>query len=226
MAIAMSIACTILAGASHAAGLVWTTDLGTSGIGLHLTAPIAPDYGFEARIGANYLSSYKFNKNTTQIAYSFKASLRTIDALIDWHPLHSGFRLTGGLVYNNNVIDGIGVPSRVTSFSFENGSYSTTQIGRLFGRITFNSVAPYLGFGWSQPDSERGWSASSDVGVMYQGSPKTALAYGGCSLPGTGCALVANAVTPLLAAETRRLDDQLHTYRFFPVVRVGVSYRF
>lgn len=228
MTIASAIACIIVAaaGTARAAGVALTGDLGSTGIGAHVTVPIAPDYGAEARLGTNYLRGYKFNRNTGQVAYDFKASLRTVDVLLDWHPMRTGFRLTGGLVYNNNVVDGVGVPSRITTFTFENGSYSTSQIGKLIGRINFDSVAPYLGIGWSMPDSGRGWSASSDLGVMYQGSPKTNLTFGGCSLPGTGCALVANALTPLLAAETRRVDDELRTYRFFPVLRVGVSYRF
>lgn len=226
--VASAIACIILAGpvAASAAGLALTGDLGSTGIGVHVTVPVASDYGIEARLGTNYLRGYKFTRNTGQVAYDFKASLRTVDALLDWHPMRTGFRLTGGLVYNNNVVDGVGLPSRITTFSFENGSFSTSQIGKLIGRIDFDSVAPYLGIGWSVPDSGRGWSASSDLGVMYQGSPRTNLTFGGCSLPGTGCALVANALTPLLAAETRRVDDELRTYRFFPVLRVGVSYRF
>lgn len=228
IAIAMAFACIGVAGAGHAtaADLAVTADLGSTGIGAHVTVPIAPEQGLELRLGTNYLRGYKFKKNTGQVAYDFKASLRTIDALLDWHPMQSGFRLTGGVVYNNNVVDGIGVPSRITTFSFENGSYSTSQIGRLIGQIDFDSVAPYLGIGWSMAGTGRGWSASSDLGVMYQGSPKTKLAFGGCSLPGTGCALVANALTPLLAAEAKRVDDELRTYRFFPVLRVGLSYRF
>lgn len=216
----------IVSGRTAAADIVWTADLGTTGIGVHLTLPIAPDYGLEARVGTDYLNEYKFKKNTAQIAYDFKASLRTVDVLLDWHPMHTGFRVTGGLVYNNNIIDGIGVANRVATFSSENGTYSTTQIGRLIGRIDFQRVAPYLGIGWRLPDTGRGWSASSDFGVMYQGSPRTRLAYGGCTLPGTGCALVANALTPLLEAEARRVNQELRTYRFFPVIRVGISYRF
>ena len=226
IAFAALIVCIAVTGPAAAANAAWTADLGTTGIGIHATLPIAPAYGIEARLGTNYLRGYKFNKNTAQVAYDFKASLRTVDALLDWHPLRTGFRLTGGLVYNSNAINGVGVPSRITTFSFENGSYSTTQAGRLIGRINFDTVAPYLGIGWSMPDSGHGWSVSSDLGLMYQGSPKTTLAFGGCSLPGTGCTLIANTLTPLLAAESRRVDDELRTYRFFPVLRVGVSYRF
>lgn len=226
IAIVTSVVCTITAGTPAAANLGWTADLGTTGIGVHVSVPIVPDNGIEARLGANYLRAYKFNKNTAQVAYDFKASLRTIDALVDWYPMRNGFRLTGGLVYDNNAVNGVGVPSRIRSFSFDNGSFSTMQVGKLIGRIDFNSVAPYLGIGWGIPNSGHGWSVSSDLGVMYQGSPRTSLAFGGCSLPGTGCTLIANALTPLLAAETKRVDNELRTYRFFPVLRIGLSYRF
>ena len=226
IAILTAIACTVTSGPATATDLALTADLGTSGIGTHLTVPIAPANGLEARFGINYLSGYKFNKNTAQISYDFKASLRTIDALLDWHLTRSAFRITGGLVYNDSVVNGIGVPSRVATFSFDNGRFSTAQIGKLFGHIDFNSIAPYLGIGWSLPDSGRGWGFSSDLGVMYQGTPNSTLTFGGCSLPGAGCALVAKALTPLLAAETKRLDDELRPYRFLPVLRIGVSYRF
>ena len=224
--IVWSIFIVVLAGRDACAEAMWTADLGTTGIGLHASVPIADEYGLHARFGTNYLRGYKFNKNTRQVSYDFKASLRTIDALIDWHPVRNGFRMTTGIVYNNNVVTGIGVPRRVTTFAFENGSYSTTQIGRLDGRIDFRQVAPYLGVGWQVPNNGRGWSISSDLGVMYQGSPRTKLSFGGCTLPGIGCGLLANALAPLLSAERQRVNDELRAYRFFPVLRVGVGYRF
>ena len=216
----------ILPSASARAEVTWTADLGTTGVGIHAGIPLASQYGLSAKVGINYLSGYKFKKNTRQVAYDLKASLRTIDALLDWHPAQNGFRLTSGLIYNNNVVDGIGVPSRSTTFAFENSTYSTNQVGRLVGQIDFRTIAPYFGVGWQSPDNGRGWSVSSDLGVMYQGSPRTTLAFSGCTLPGAGCRFLANALGPPLAAESRRLNDELREYRYFPVLRVGLSYRF
>lgn len=202
-------------------------DLGSTGIGIQARLPLSSAYGLYGRLGANTLSHYAFSRSTSHVNYDFRASLRTVDALLDWHPAGNGFRVSAGIVYNNNRIDGFGMPNRVASFSFENGSYSTAQVGRLAGRIDFASVAPYLGIGWQtlQP-AEHGWHFSSDLGVMYQGSPSTMLGITGCTLPSTLCTLAATALAPTIAAESQRLDEQLKDYRFFPVVRIGLNYRF
>ena len=202
-------------------------DLGTTGIGIQARLPLLPAQGLYGRLGANTLRHYAFSRSTAQVNYDFKAKLRTIDALLDWHPTGNGFRISAGLIFNDNRIDGIGLPNRVATFSFGGGTVSSTQAGRLDGRIDFASAAPYLGIGWQtlQP-AAHGWHVSSDLGVMYQGSPNTTLGFSGCTLPGNLCGIVANAIGPTIVSEAQRLDDQLKDYRFFPVLRIGLNYRF
>ena len=207
--------------------LTWGADAGTTGIGLHVTAPLSSDHGLYGRLGVSYLDHYNFSKSTTRIAYQLSASLRTVDALLDWHPLQGGFRFTGGAMYNRNRLDATGAPNRVATFSFDNATYSTAQVGKVIGKIDFATFAPYLGIGWSNINvAERGWSVSTDLGVMYQGAPKTKLAIGDCTLPGNFCNILVRILEPTVAGETRRLNDELKEYRFFPVVRVGLNYRF
>jgi opacity protein-like surface antigen len=220
----------MVAGSTQAAApddLTLGVDLGSTGIGIQARLPLSAAHGLYGRLGVNTLPHYSFSKSTSQVNYDFRASLRTVDALIDWHPADNGFRISAGIIYNDNRVDGIGMPNREATFSFENGSYSTNQVGKLSGRIDFASVAPYLGIGWQTLNAaERGWHFSSDLGVMYQGSPSTSLGITGCTLPSTLCSLVSSALAPAIATEARRLDDELKDYRFFPVVRVGLNYRF
>ena len=228
---ALTIACFVATASTAQAvtlsELTWGADAGTTGIGLHVTAPLSSDYGLYGRLGASYLDHYNFAKSTTQIAYQLSASLRTVDVLLDWHPMQGGFRLTGGAMYNKNRLDATGAPNRVATFTFDNTTYSTAQIGKVIGKIDFAAFAPYLGIGWSNIDlAERGWSVSTDLGVMYQGAPKTKLGIGGCTLPGNFCNLLVRVLEPTVAGETRRLNDELKEYRFFPVLRVGLNYRF
>lgn len=207
--------------------ITWIADLGSTGVGVHASIPLSMQSGLHARLGVNYLSHYAFSRNTSQVAYDFKASLRTLDALLDWHPWRNGFRVTTGVIYNHNVIDALGTPNRVATFSFENDTFSTTQIGKIVGQIDFPSMAPYFGIGWQSHDPDaRGWNISTDLGVMYQGSPRTTLGVSGCSLPGNGCSLAQMLLAPAIVAETQRLDEQLKHYRYFPVMRIGASYRF
>ena len=210
-----------------AADITWGADIGTSGVGIHAGMPLSFAHGLQARIGANYLHRYTFSRRTERVAYDFRASLRTIDLLLDWHPWSNGFRLTAGAIYNNNVVNAIGIPNRVATFVFNDETFNTTQVGKLIGRLDFPRIAPYLGIGWqAHAPAERGWSLSSDLGIMYQGSPRTSLEIGGCLLPANGCDLASTLLRPAIATETARLNEDLHTYRFFPVARLGLNYRF
>jgi hypothetical protein len=208
-------------------GIDWGGNLGSTGMGMQVGLPLSYAYRLTGRIGVNYLDHYSFTRSTTYVNYDLSASLRTFDVLLDWHPAQNGFTLTAGTIYNDNRIDGVGTLNRSATFGFEGRTYSTAQIGRLIGRIDFPKVAPYLGIGWNPAhERDRGWHFSSDLGVMYQGSPRTTLGIGGCTLPGNGCSLVAAFLTPTITAEARRLDAELKNYRFFPVARIGLNYRF
>lgn len=215
------------AGVAMAADITWGADAGTTGVGIHAGIPLSVQYGLHARLGANYLPRYSFSRKTEQVAYDFKASLRTVDVLLDWHPWRNGLRLTAGAIYNDNVINAIGIPNRVATFTFNNETFNTTQIGKLVGQLDFPLVSPYLGIGWQTHDpAEHGWSISSDLGIMYQGSPRTTLGVGGCTLPANGCELAQTLLRPAIVSETARLNEDLRQYRFFPVARVGLNYRF
>lgn len=209
------------------ADITWGTDIGTTGIGIHAGVPLSVEHGVNARVGANYLHRYSFSRKTDQVAYDFKASLRTIDVLVDWHPWRNGFRLTAGAIYNDNIINAIGIPNRIATFTFNNETFNTTQIGKLVGQLDFPKLSPYIGIGWQTYDpAARGWGVSSDLGIMYQGSPRTTLGVGGCVLPPSGCELARTLLRPAIISETARLNEDLRQYRFFPVARIGFNYRF
>jgi hypothetical protein len=217
----------LTARAAGSSGIDWGVKVGSTGIGVEAALPLSYDYRLTGRLGVNYLDHYSFTRSTTYVNYDLSASLRTFDVLLDWHPGANGFTLTAGAIYNDNRVDGIGTLNRSATFGFEGRTYSTAQIGRLVGRIDFPTMAPYLGIGWNPAhERDRGWHFSSDLGVMFQGSPRTTLGIGGCTLPGNGCSLVAAFLTPTITAEARRLDAELKNYRYFPVARIGLNYRF
>ncbi|MGC2980882.1 hypothetical protein, partial [Enterococcus faecalis] len=78
------------------------------GTGIHFTVPVAKD--LNARFGVNYFD-FSHSASTNNVNYDFKLKLNTWDALLDYHPFSSGFRLTGGLIYNANKIDAHAKPN-------------------------------------------------------------------------------------------------------------------
>jgi hypothetical protein len=198
-----------------------TTSLGTTGLGVHLTVPVQSN--LNARFGMNALN-YSYSGTSSNVDYDFKLKLKTFDALLDYYPMDGQFRISGGLIYNGNKIDANGRSNSAGTYTLNGKTYSSADIGSVNGKVDFRKIAPYLGIGWGNAVSkEKGWGFSTDLGVMFQGSPNTTLTSSGCNLPSTAaCETLASD----LAAQNRDLADKANDFKAYPVVRVGVSYKF
>jgi hypothetical protein len=205
---------------SNASNVGLSADIGTTGLGLHVTVPAMENVN--ARLGLNYLS-YSYSGSTSQVDYDFKMKLNTFDALLDWHPMASGFRVSGGLVYNNNKIDATAKSNATGTYTIQGHTYTAADAGQINGSIDFRKVAPYVGIGWGNAISaDKGWGFSADLGALIQGSPNTSLTNTGCNALAVSCAQLATDV----AAENKSLDDKVSKFNVYPVVRVGLSYKF
>lgn len=195
--------------------------VGTTGVGAHATFPISPSVN--ARIGLGYLG-YSYKGSTRDMQYDLDLKANTYDALIDWYPEKgSSFRITGGVAYNGNRIDVHARPDVAGSYSIQGNVYNAASVGSVTGKVDFNKFAPYLGIGWGRNlKDEKGWSFSTDIGVLFQGSPKTSLTANGCSASAAVCNQFANDV----ARENEALSREVRKFRVYPVLRVGVSYKF
>lgn len=193
---------------------------GTTGLGVHLSVPLHQQ--LNARIGANAFD-YSYDGSTSDLDYDFKLKLKTFDALLDYFPLNGAFRITGGVVYNGNKFDAVAKPNGGSTYTINGRSYSASNAGTINGQIDFRNVAPYLGIGWGNAVAkDKGWGFSSDIGVLFQGSPRTSLTNSGCTADPLVCAQLATDV----AAENRELQDEAKDFKAYPVLRVGVTYRF
>lgn len=140
--------------------------------------------------------THDFEFDTDDFDYDADLKLRSAHALADFHPWAGRFRLTGGLLYNRNRIEATGR---------DNGN-------EVKATIDFRRNSPYLGIGWG--NATRGFvplSWSIDLGVVMQGAPSV-------SLSGDG--------VPGLDDEEDELEDELSEFDTYPVVSVGLIFRF
>jgi hypothetical protein len=205
------------AGAQAQTGV--TAEIGTTGLGLHLSVPLKDN--LNARFGLNGLN-YSYDGNTSNVDYDFKLKMRTVDALLDFYPTASAFRLTGGVVYNGTKVDARGKPSGAGTYTLNGHTYTASSAGSLNGNIDFRKLAPYLGIGYGNAPKANGWGFSADLGVLFQGSPDTSLTSSGCTAGTAICTALATDV----AAENARLKDEVKDLRAYPVIRVGISRSF
>jgi len=206
------------AAADSRSGIGLTAKIGTLGYGVELN--LGSSDSLSARLGLNAYT-YKYNANSSTVNYDFKLQLQTISALADWYPFEGGFRASGGLFYNNNKVSLGALPTGGT-YNINGVNYTSTQVGSLQGTMTFNKVAPYLGIGWGNPVAkDKGWGLVTDVGVLFQGKPKTSLTATCGTLTALQCATLQNNV----AAENTKLESDVSNFKLWPVVSIGISYQ-
>lgn len=217
-------------GAVHAADVGITGSFGSNGAGVHLTFPLKSN--LNARIGAN-AGSYSFDGSTNTASYTVKAHAETYDALLDFYPVANAFRVTGGMVYNNNRLD-LQARSNINgNFGFNGNTYTVADAGTVNGKADFKKFAPYVGIGFGNAIGKSKWSFSADLGVMFQGRARTSLTNTGCTLdtmswnsPFSSGAGLCDRLAADLSTENSKLQAKVGDYKILPVAYVGISYKF
>ena len=209
------VAALVCAGGAHAQDVGFGLRLGTLGLGAEVGANLLP--GINARVGLNGLT-VDYEGTEGDIDYDFSFKLFSASALVDWHAFGGGFRLSGGLLFNGNEIEADAEPS--TSYTIGDQVYTGDQVGNLKGTLDFNAIAPYLGVGWGNiVGDNRNLGIVLDLGLALQGTPTVDMRVSG---------LVASDpdFQADLAREESELEDDLEDFGVYPVLAVGLRYRF
>ncbi len=192
--------------------------LGSEGIGATLTAGVIPGH-LNLNVG---FSRFSYNYNFTDLDAHFNSHLVIggEPLTLSFYPLAGvGFNIDAGVIINQNAADVTGVPEVGGSYTINGRTYTASEVGSLTGKTHFNTVAPYVGIGWGNPvyGSSR-WTFVANAGAMYEGNP-------GINLTATGA--ISN---PQLASDVREtqnsLNSRLNFLNWWPVVTVGLTYRF
>lgn len=189
---------------------------GTTGIGGEVTVGLIKNLNF--RTGYNFFN-YDGNATESGIDYDYKLKLRTLPLLLDLHPFNGGFRVTSGIFINNNEVTGSAQPSGST-IDIGGSTYNVSDIGTLDAKIDFRTIAPYLGIGWGNAVGKNSrLTISIDAGVMFQGTPNVSLhpSKDTSAIPG---------FNESLDKETADLKDDVKDLRYYPVVSLGLAYKF
>jgi hypothetical protein len=198
---------------------------GTLGAGVELTLGLARQ--LNARLGLNGYS-YSDRREASGIEYDGEAKLRTGTAWLDWHPGGGGFRLTGGLVYNDTAIEGSSLPPASGAYDIGGVPVPVSLVGTLDAEAEFDPVVPYAGLGWGNAVAAgKKLGLFVDLGVVFQGKADvtlTPIIPAGSpinTVPGAR-----EALDILLRREEQELEDDAADYDLYPVLAIGLSYRF
>lgn len=156
------------------------------------------------------------NQSASDIDYDMSLKLQTISLLGSYHPFDGVFRFTGGLVNNGNKFTM--TAKRTDTYKIGDQTYNGAQVGTLTGAIKFSSLAPYLGLGWGK-SAGTGFGVTMDVGVLFQGAPKV-------EMNANGLLASDPAFVKELRSEESKAESDIKDFTMWPVVALGIDYRF
>jgi hypothetical protein len=168
---------------------------------------------------------YNRTQSSTEadIQYDMKLKLQTASLLGDWFPFANNFRISLGAMFNGNKLTMKGQPSGGT-FRINDQIYTAAEVGSLDAKVDFNKAAPYFGIGYGRPINS-GLSLIFDLGVMFQGNPKSKIDVNcGTAAPqgSPRCTQLQNDAK----GEESQLDDSLRSFKYYPVISLGLAYTF
>lgn len=201
----------------------------TLGLGLELDYKIS-DY-FGARLQVNKLD-YDDDFVEDDIDYTGEIDFSTTGLLLDYHPFSGSFRLTAGLFDNSNELSG--TASGEGEYEIGDFTYLSSSSDPVQADLSVelgDTPAPYLGLGWgSSPKNDGGFMMSFDLGVLISGSPSVDFQVSGTALEQESGRVVDLSTDPIVqenvATETRNLENDISDFEAYPVISLGIGYRF
>ena len=199
---------------------------GTLGVGAELTVGLSPQAN--VRLGVNGYNYRDEGREVSDIVYDAEANLRTATALLDWHPGGRGFRLTAGVVYNDTSVEGSSLPPASGVYDIGGVPVPVNLVGTLDAEADFNPVAPYAGLGWGNAVSyNKKVGFFVDLGVVFQGKADVTLTpIIPANSPINTTPGAREILDVLLRREEQDLEDEVADYDLYPVVAIGLTYRF
>jgi hypothetical protein len=187
---------------------------GTLGAGVGAALPLTSWAGVHAEIeGLGFSHSVNVNDNE----YDGHLKLLQGGLYLDLFPFRSsGFRVTAGALINDDELTAHAVPNAQGNYKIGN-DYVPAVGSAPSATATLPKVMPYLGIGYGHKPVSKGFGVTFDLGVAY-GRPHTSY-----SVPAIYSLFTTQAN---INDQERQISEKVERYKIYPVVQIGVSYRF
>lgn len=218
---ALGLAACLVAGSAVAqeSALAVGGQLGTPGAGATVQYSVSPKVVLRGTVD---VLSYDEDFSSDDVGYSGELDWTQGGVFVDLHPWSSPLFVSGGAYFGGRDVDFSATSGRAAEIG--NVVFTPEQIGTLEGEADFGDAAPFVGLGWNNTfhtDNRFGFRAT--LGAAFGSDPEVTLRRtGGVVLP----AAVAAQLNSELRNEERELEDDAADLKIFPVVQLGLTYRF
>ena len=200
------------------------------GLGGELATPLGRS--FNLRVGAS-LANLGYAFDIDGINYNTGTHLKSGTATVDWFPRAGGFHISPGVLYLQPSVGGTANVPAGRYFSLGDTSFVNSIDDPVSGIASFKydrKVFPMLlmGFGNLLPRSGRHLSIPFEVGAAYTGLAVINVTLVGTACTTQGCfdAATDTQTQTSLRQELNDINKDLKPYPFYPIVSLGVGYRF
>ena len=158
--------------------------------------------------------------NSGDIHYGGRLHFNTGGGFADIHPARNPWFLTGGAVVGERKVDVNARPTVAGSFTIHGVTYPVTEVAQVNGTIDYGNARPFAGLGWDNTFyTAHKIGVRFLAGVVFGADPAVHLA-------ATGPYANDPTVLTNLREEESSLRSQAGDYRYYPVVQLGLNYRF
>ncbi|MDA1043792.1 MAG: hypothetical protein O3C57_01070 [Verrucomicrobia bacterium] len=208
------LSCSAVAANDAASSPALGAKVGTLGGSAEATIPLRPTLNLRGVY--NYLD-FSTDRTVDDVKYEVDISFESYGGYLDWHPLQNNFRISAGVLANQNEILLDARPKSATKIG--DTTYPAVLLGSLSGELEFEKFSPYFGIGFGNAATSTGhWSFSFDLGVLFQSYD--------VNLSATGPANAIPGFSEDLAAEEADIQKDLDDIELYPVIAFGMAYRF
>jgi hypothetical protein len=186
------------------------------------------------RVGFNTFH-YARGLSSDGVPYQGALYLRSWETVVDWFPFsrHSFHVGSGVLFLNGNRVTAVATPPVGQVLTAGAEAYISDPQNPITGsaKTATKKIAPIvlIGFGNLVPRNHH-FGYSVDLGVVFQGAPKSTftVAGGACDPTGEFCARAAEDSSIQAEAQSARTDLAHHVsfMKYYPVVSLEFGYRF
>jgi hypothetical protein len=188
--------------------------LGTEGVTGGFGLSFEPHENIRAEL-SGFSLSHGFNSGDLQYDGTFKILHGGLYLDLFPAPQVVGFRVTAGMLIGDDNLSGDATSMNGTYTI--NGVTVPTNGETIHAKASYPTVRPYLGIGFGHNPTTRGLSVTFDAGVAY-GKPHVDF-----DVPAD---LVALAGQNNVNAEEQTLQNKADDLKFYPIVKLGLTYRF
>lgn len=189
---------------------------GTSGVGLDVQVKLGPIFTLRGSLDR---LTHSADESYDGVDYNADLTFDTVGAFIDMHPMANGLLISGGAYLGDRDIALAATPTGPVEIGGQ--TYSPGQVGTLNGAVKLGDVAPFVGIGWDDTFYRSGrWGFRAVAGVAWSDAPEVALTSTGGSLSNDP------TFQARLRDESQRITQETEGYGLFPIIQVGLNYKF